>query len=110
MVQYSEARRNYLRVDLSGADNNALLLKTYDAALAACHRQDVDKARQALLVLRDSLVFDRKPELAERLLHCYLKAAGLVSLKRFDEAAELLRVLRASWEEILVPSAYEAAH
>jgi flagellin-specific chaperone FliS len=81
---------------VTSASAPELILIAYDAALAACGRQDLLRTTRALNVLRGAVDPDHGP-LAIQLMSIYQYCGDLARQRKYDEASKLLRDLRDTW-------------
>lgn len=81
---------------VTSASGPELVLMAYDAALAACGRQDLERTTRALNVLRGAVDPDQGP-MGIQLMAIYTYCADLARSRKYDEAAKLLRELRETW-------------
>lgn len=90
----------YRKHQVEGADPLQCILLAYDAALAACARQELGRALEALSVLRGGLDFSvGGGEMASRLLSIYLYCEDLARQGKLGEAGRILRELREAWAQ-----------
>ena len=75
------------------------LLMTYDLALAACHKQDKDRACAAIHSLIDTLQFHHDTELPIGLYSLYKYCIERISAGDFQETASIIKELRDTWEQ-----------
>ncbi len=88
---------SYKRQEVQGAGPLRAILLAYEAAIAACGRQELARALEALSLLRGALDFPRGGEMALRLQGLYLYCEEQVRRGRFGESAQILRELYGAW-------------
>lgn len=93
---YQRQAKEYRYQEVMGANPMRLIIITYDAAIAACHRHDLVAGTRAIAVLRNSLNF-QYAEIANGLLALYLWCADLLREGKWGEAITLLTELRGAW-------------
>ncbi len=94
----------YLESKVQGASAVELLLMAYDAALVGCNRRDLELTSQALSVLRQSLDFDKAPEISMGFLRLYQQCSVLIRAGNYEETSRVLRSLRDAWEQATRPA------
>ena len=92
-----QAYRNHV---VNGASRMDLLLMVYDTALVGCGRRDLVQTTEALLHLCETLDFCQDPTLAGDLFRLYEYCDYRARQGEFDEAAQVLRTLRETWEQV----------
>lgn len=90
----------YKQKQVETASPAELVVLVYDVALFGCVRCDVQKALQALSVLRSALDLDSAPEIGNRLYAIYQYCEECIRARDFDTPAKLLRELRGAWVEV----------
>jgi flagellin-specific chaperone FliS len=100
---------SYKQQQVQGAGPLQAILLAYDAAIAACARQDLARALEALSVLRGALDFARGGEIASQLQALYLYCEETVRQRRFGESTKILRELREAWAQCAPAPATPAA-
>ncbi|MFB3816368.1 MAG: flagellar export chaperone FliS [Candidatus Methylomirabilales bacterium] len=90
---------SYKRQEVQSASPLQAILLAYEAAIAACLRQDLSRALEALTVLRGALDFARGGDIAARLQSLYLYCEARAREGRFGETAGILRELRDAWAQ-----------
>jgi flagellin-specific chaperone FliS len=90
--------QKYLIEQLNTMSPVQLLVKVYEIAIEACHRQDRKRASKAIVELISALNFDYA-EIANRFFHIYEYCMRQVKAGNFDEARQLLQELREGWVE-----------
>lgn len=98
MNPYTRQAKEYRYQEVMGASPIGLIVISYDAAIAACRRQDLETASRALSALRNSLNFEYR-EIASRLFALYMWCSDLAREGKWDEAVEILSELRAAWAQ-----------
>ena len=93
---FDEYRQNEAITD----NPTEILIKVYDIAIESCDRQDMDRARRALVELIAALNFDHR-EVADNLYNLYRYALDQIHKSNFDGAKEILIGLRETWKETL---------
>jgi flagellin-specific chaperone FliS len=99
--------QKYLIEQLNTMSPVQLLVKVYDIAIEACHRQDRKRASKAIVELISALNFEYG-EIANRFFHIYEYCMRQVKAGNFDEARQLLQELRDGWVEASRMNAPEA--
>lgn len=100
---------SYRQQQVQGAGPLQSILLVYDAAVAACARQDLARALEALSILRGGLDFSQGGKIAARLQSLYLYCEAQVRRRQFDESRHILRELRNAWAECAATSAASTA-
>lgn len=75
-----------------------LLIRTYEAVIAACEQRNGLKACEVLSRLKDSLNFDY-PEIANALLSLYEHCIHEVRRDNYDDVTEIMKELKTPWIE-----------
>lgn len=78
-----------------------LLVKAYDAGIAACKGKDKEKASMVIAELIDSLNFDQA-EISNSLFRLYKYCMQEVKQGHFDVTLKIFKELRQSWEQLQV--------
>ncbi len=100
-VQTRELEQDpYLKQKITSASAEQLISYVYDVVIAACHRQDQEKALRGLMNLVSSLNFDYK-EIAVPMYQLYQYCLEQVRKKKFDEVGELISGLKTAWAEAM---------
>ena len=86
----------YLEQEIMTLNPLQLLIKAYDAGIAACNRKDEPKASTVLSELIDSLNFDFA-ELSNSLFRLYEYCMREVKRGNFDVTLKILKELRETW-------------
>ena len=99
----------YKQRQVETASPAELVVLVYDAALAGCVGCDVQKALQALSVLRTALDVEAAPEIGNRLFAIYQYCEECIRERDFTTPARLLRELRGAWVEVSRRATHEDA-
>jgi len=99
MVGAKKAGYAYLEQGIMTLSPLQLLIKAYDAGIAACNRKDKEKASIVLAELIDSLNFDQA-EISTSLFRLYQFCMNDVKNGNFDTTLKILKELRASWIQV----------
>lgn len=86
----------YLTQKIMSASPEQLVVYIYDVAIAACGRQDQDKAIQAIHLLIKTLRFDDR-QIANRFYQVYSAILEFIHRKNFDEARKMVAEIRETW-------------
>ena len=97
MSNLQSAAQAYRVNQVNTASPLGLLLMAYDAALIGCGQRDLDRTTRALSVLRYALDFSYSQEIAMGLFRLYQYCAELARQGDYEQAADILRELRATW-------------
>lgn len=76
------------------------VILVYDAALTGCGAGNMQKALQALSLLRNSLDWEAAPQIAPGLQAIYEYCEERVREKDFETPANILRELRETWVQV----------
>jgi flagellin-specific chaperone FliS len=90
----------YQTNQIVGASPVQLVLLTYEVIMASCARRDAGRARRGLVELIGALNFDYQ-EIALGLFRLYDYCLTVIGRGRFEEAAGIVRELKAAWEKAL---------
>ena len=93
------ASQSYRENQIKSATPLDLVIMAYDAALAGCGQQDLERTTKAISILRNALDFNYNADIALGFFRIYQYCADLIRNGEFDEAAHLLRELRGTWAE-----------
>ena len=93
------ASQSYRENQIKSATPLDLVIMAYDAALAGCGQQDLERTTKAISILRNALDFSYNADVALGFFRIYQYCADLVRKGEYDEAAHLLRELRGAWAE-----------
>lgn len=93
----------YVRSQLQGGDQRALLLKAYDQALGHINAGDSAQAQATLLILIRSLDFAAEPSTAVGLMRLYRYCEAAIARDDLPEAARILAGLRDAWAMADIP-------
>ena len=99
MYPYQQMRQ-YQQQAIASATPEQLILKLYDAGIAACHREDRSKLRAILTELIASLNFEQGGEIAQRLFSLYEYCLNESVLGDLQVISELLTGLRDAWRSL----------
>lgn len=104
MYDSRRAALAYIKNKILTAGPVERLLMTYDVVLAACHRQEKDRACAAISSLINALEFDSNTELAMGLRHLYTYCVEQINDGTLQEAAYIMKELRDTWEQASTPA------
>ena len=90
----------YLKQKIVSASPEQLVSYIYDVVIAACHRQDQEKALRGLMGLVSALDFDYK-DIAVPMYQLYQYCLEQVRKRNFDEVEGLISGLKAAWAEAM---------
>ena len=97
MMQGNKVQQNpYLTQKIMSASPEQLISYLYDAAIAACGRDDLQKSSRAVRELISALNFEYK-DIAVTFFQVYRYINNLISQRRFEEARQMLTDLKSSW-------------
>ncbi len=99
MVNSKMIGKNYLEQEIMTLNPIQLLIKAYDAGIAACNRKDERKAGVVLAELIDSLNFD-EAEIANSLFRLYEYCVREVKRGNFEVTLKILKELRETWIQV----------
>lgn len=99
MVNNKTLGKNYLEQELMTLNPVQLLIKAYDAGIAACNRKDEERAGRVLAELIDSLNFD-EAEMSNSLFRLYEYCVRDVKKGNFDVTLKILKELRETWVQV----------
>jgi flagellar protein FliS len=88
----------YLQQKIMSASPTQLIAYVYDAGVAACRRQDKNKALRAVSILVQSLNFDYR-ETARTFSNVYSHLRRLISKGNFQQAESIFADLKSTWAE-----------
>ena len=94
------ATQTYRHQQVTSANPLQLILMAYDVAIAACGQRDLERAAEALNVLRNALDLEQG-QVAMDLFSLYLYVADLARMGEWGEAAGILRELMNAWIEAM---------
>lgn len=97
---YNRPTNPYLAQKVMSASPEQLIAYVYDAAIAACTRQDRSKALSAIHILINSLRFDDK-QIAFTFYSVYKRILDRIYKRRFDEAKGMLSDIRSAWNQAM---------
>jgi len=106
MTNMQAAAQTYRMNQINSASPLDLILITYDVLLTSCGQRDLERTTRALSLLRNALDFSYDANIAMGLFRLYQYCADLARKGKFDEAAHIIRELRATWAQ--VKSEYES--
>ncbi|MDN3513510.1 MAG: flagellar protein FliS [Candidatus Brocadia sp.] len=89
----------YLEQEIMTLNPVQLLIKAYDAGIAACNRKDEAKTSTVLVELIDSLNFDYA-EISNSLFRLYEYCMREVKRGNFDTTLKILKELRDTWIQV----------
>lgn len=90
----------YLRQKIQSASPNQLVAYMYDAILAACRSEDMDRAQRGLLALIEALDFTHEA-IAVPMFQVYQYCMELVRKGGYAEVEELIGGFKAAWSEAM---------
>lgn len=96
---YNRVRKRYIEEEVKNASPAKLILMIYDLVIASLKKGDTSKARAGIRELIDSLDFEKGGALAMNLLSLYEYALRKIHEGNLDEAIEVIKPLRDTWEE-----------
>lgn len=99
MVGTKKVGHAYLEQGIMTLNPLQLLIKAYDAGIAACNRKDEEKASIVLAELIDSLNFDQA-EISNSLFRLYEFCMREVKNGKFDATLKILKELRGAWLQV----------
>lgn len=105
LTSMQTAAQTYRMNQINSASPLDLILITYDVLLTSCAHRDLERTTRALSLLRNALDFSYDAKIAMGLFRLYQYCADLARQGKFDEAAHIIRELRATWAQ--VKSEYE---
>ena len=97
--------QEYQRQDVHTSSPLQLVVKVYDVAIGACHRQDRRKLRAALTELIGSLNVAEGGEIAGRLYRLYEFCMDQSVDGDLENVCLVLEGLRDSWRQIAIAEA-----
>lgn len=105
MQQFVTQPRNgnkdpYLRQKIQSASPTQLVAYIYDAILAACRSEDMDRAQRGLLALIEALDFTHE-EIAVPMFQVYQYCTELVRKGGYSEVEELIGGFKSAWSEAM---------
>ncbi|MCL4294675.1 MAG: hypothetical protein KJ077_03065 [Anaerolineae bacterium] len=96
----TSASQAYRLNQVNSASPLELLIMAYDAALIGCGQRDLERTARALSELRKALDFGYDADIAMGFFRLYLYCEELARKGEYDEAAGILRELRAAWVQV----------
>ena len=90
----------YLKQKVMSASPEQLISYVYDVVLAACRREDQEKALRGLMGLVNSLNFEYK-DIAVPMYQLYQYCLEKVRKREFDEVEGLIGGLKSAWVEAM---------
>lgn len=96
MIPGKKIGNAYLEQEVMTLNPIQLIIKAYDAGIAACNRKDENKTCDVLVELIDSLNFDHA-EIAGALFRLYDFCLREVKQEKFDATLKILKELRDTW-------------
>ncbi len=99
MVAARKLSNAYLEQEIMTLNPLQLLVKAYDAGIAACNRKDESKACAVLVELIDSLNFDYA-EIAGSLFRLYDYSMREIKRGNFEVPLKILKELRETWVQV----------
>jgi flagellin-specific chaperone FliS len=90
----------YLKQKIMSASPEQLISYVYDLILAACRREDQEKALRGLMSLVNSLNFEYK-DIAVPMYQLYQYCLEKVRKREFDEVEGLIGGLKTAWVEAM---------
>ncbi|OHB98067.1 MAG: hypothetical protein A2Z58_08250 [Planctomycetes bacterium RIFCSPHIGHO2_12_42_15] len=99
MIAAKKISTAYLEQEIMTLNPVQLLIKAYDAGIAACNRREESKASAVLVELIDSLNFDYA-EIAGSLFRLYDYCMREIKRGNFDVTLKVLKELRETWVQV----------
>lgn len=99
MIATKKISTAYLEQEITTLNPVQLLIKAYDAGIAACNRRDESKISEVLSELIDSLNFDYA-EIANSLFRLYEYCIREVKRGNYDIPLKILKELRQTWVQV----------
>jgi len=99
MIATRKMSSAYLEQEIMTLNPVQLLIKAYDAGIAACNRKDEAKSSAVLVELIDSLNFDYA-EIANSLFRLYEYCIREVKRGNFETTLKILKELRETWIQV----------
>ncbi len=99
MIALKKISTAYLEQEIMTLNPVQLLIKAYDAGIAACNRKDETKISEVLAELIDSLNFDYA-EIANSLFRLYEYCLREVKRGDYDVPLKILKELRETWVQV----------
>lgn len=99
MIATKKISTAYLEQEIMTLNPVQLLIKAYDAGIAACNRKDEPKTSIVLVELIDSLNFDYA-DIANSLFRLYEYCLREVKRGNFDITLKILKELRETWVQV----------
>ena len=99
MIAAKKISTAYLEQEIMTLNPVQLLIKAYDAGIAACNRREESKASAVLVELIDSLNFDYA-EIADSLFRLYDFCMREIKRGNFDVTLKVLKELRETWVQV----------
>ncbi len=106
MYATKKVSNTYLEQEINTLNPVQLLIKAYDAGIAACNRKDEPKASAVLVELIDSLNFDYA-EIANSLFRLYDFCIREIKHGNFDATLKILKELRETWAQAQISTKTE---
>jgi len=88
----------YLQQDILLSSPEKQVLHVFDIAIQGCNQKKGEKARAALVLLIDSLDFDRGKDIALGLFRLYEYCLRLIHNNEFETVRNILKEIRQTWE------------
>lgn len=99
MIATKKISTAYLEQEIMTLNPVQLLIKAYDAGIAACNRKDESKTSTVLVELIDSLNFDYA-DIANSLFRLYEYCLREVKRGNFEVTIKILKELRDTWVQV----------
>lgn len=99
MIAAKKMSKTYVEQEIMTMNPVQLLIKAYDAGIAACNRKDEPKTSAVLVELIDALNFDYA-EIANSLFRLYEYCMREVKRGNFDVTLKILKELRDTWAQV----------
>ncbi len=96
MIPGKKIGNAYLEQEVMTLNPIQLIIKAYDAGIAACNRKDENKTCDVLVELIDSLNFEQA-EIAGSLFRLYDFCLREVKHGKFDSTLKIFKELRDTW-------------
>lgn len=100
MSDHKHYEKAYLTQKILTASPEQLVAYLFDAALAACVKQDREQATKAIQELINALNFDYQ-EFATGLFQLYRYSLNKIQKGEFDQAQEILSELKGTWVQAM---------
>jgi len=95
----------YKKQDILMSSPEKQVLHVFDAAIQGCNLKRSDTTRKAVVLLIDSLDFEKGRDIAHGLFRLYDYCLRLVHTGDFEAARDILKELRQAWDQAVSRSA-----